>query len=117
MGRARLAERVEVGYEMTEIAVGVDQADNADLAAGIESRRGHAADPQLEPFKEQPPAFIDRGRILSPLLVVRLDDIQVPVSRNTRTGHGRNLRARPAERRGKFASPTSFKDLAAVGTS
>ncbi len=61
-----LAERIEVGQEMAEVAVGIDQADDADLGGlSVDSppmswALGLA---QLEAVEEGPPGFVHRGGV------------------------------------------------------
>src|SRR5437763_1134697 len=77
MGRARLAQGIEMGDEMPQVAIGIDQEDDARLPPGIQRRRGQAVDAELEALEEEPPAFIDGSRVLLPLVVGLLDGIQV----------------------------------------
>ena len=88
MGRARLAQGIEMGDEMPQVAIGIDQEDDARLPPGIQRRRGQAVDAELEALEEEPPAFIDGSRVLLPLVVGLLDGIQVPARRRRCPIHG-----------------------------
>ena len=85
----RLAERVEVGEEVAEVAVGVDEADDAELGGGV-GGRGRGTFGQLEALEEGPPQVVHRGRVGLPALIGVVNRVQVPAGRKRRVhGEGR----------------------------
>ncbi len=73
---ARLAERIEMSEEVANVAIGVDQPDDAGLHRSLGGRR-RPGQSQLEALEEETPARIDRSGILPPALVGGFDCFQV----------------------------------------
>ena len=77
---------------MAEVAVGVDQADDAGLQRGASVHwsamlvRRPNSKPSKKSASSRPPR---RGRL--PAAISRLDGIQVPTSRRSRTDHGKHF--------------------------
>jgi hypothetical protein len=75
---APLAERIEVGEEVAEVAIGVDEADDADLlGAAATAWGGRPRQAKLESLEEVAETRIDRFGVLPPALVGGFDGFQV----------------------------------------
>src|SRR5437870_10862716 len=92
---------------MPQIAVGIDEPDDAGLAARIGAGRGRAARAQLEPLEEPLPALIHRRRVALPTLVGVFESVEVPA-----IGESVHVRC-PAEWCG---SPFILREMTRVGT-
>src|SRR5258706_16313809 len=95
MWSGTVAQRIEMGLEMAERAVGVDEMVNARLLEAVDDRcggmglrfvirRSHergdgggAVGAKREALKEGAPRGVDRVVISQPRLIGRLDDVDV----------------------------------------
>src|SRR5262245_37425120 len=80
-----IAQRIQVGQEMAKIAIGIDETNDVRLDARLLTVDSRS---QLEPLEEQSPRLIDRGRILPPTFISRLQSGEVPAGRERRKLHG-----------------------------
>ena len=106
MAGAAVAERIEVGDEVAELAVGVDQVEDADdgLGAAPGGRAATAADAatvraravrtgavavrgHLEAGEEQRPALVDGARVGPVASVLLLDVVRVRTAHEIEVGH------------------------------
>ena len=72
MRQARLGERIEPGEEMAEVAVGLDEANDASLGGGVRAGGGErmrVIGAEFKTLEEEPPGVIDRAGIVVPALV------------------------------------------------
>ena len=88
MRRRRVGERIDLGDQVAEIAIGVDQAEDAELGRGV-GRRGRGPLGEGEAFEERPPQVIDGRRVGLPALVGVVNRTLVPTGRK-RCVHGEN---------------------------
>src|SRR5262249_28630993 len=72
---APLAERIEVGEEVAEVAIGVDEADDANLLGSAAGGRW-TRQAKVESLEEVAPTGIDRFGVLAPALVGGFDGFQ-----------------------------------------
>ncbi len=89
------AQGIEMGEEMAEVAVGVDEADEGGLRRSVRgggpARRGRLRRAQLEALEEIAPAVVHRLGVPPPALVGRLDGVQVKTIGNRTMTHSASL--------------------------
>ena len=86
--RGRGSQRVGLGLQMSQRAIGVNGSENLELAGSIDGRTRHHGpafsslrrkrEPELKAFEEGAPIRLDRLRVLFPTLVVLRDQVGVP---------------------------------------
>src|SRR5437667_10127815 len=103
MGLPWFAEWIEMGDEVAEVAVSMNEQHNAGLPACIQRRRGQAVRAKLEALKEETPALVNRSGILLPLAIGRFDVFQVPACSRRFTHHCQAFQALPS--RENFPDP------------
>ena len=86
--RGRGSQRVGLGLQMSQRAIGMNGGENLGLAGSIDGgtshrrrtfrRLGWKREPELKAFEEGAPIRLDRLRVLFPTLVVLSDQVGVP---------------------------------------
>ena len=82
-----VAERIEPGQEVAEVAIGIDKANDAGLGAAIHATAGRRSLPKFEALEEQTPTLIHGSGIGPPTLVFGFDDVEVSAHGKGRTYH------------------------------
>src|SRR5262249_37445040 len=111
MAGADFAQRVEVGDEVAEVAVGVNEANDGGLGSPV-GGGGTGGDrlrrTQLETLEEGAPAGVHRFGVLLPALIGRLDGIDIETTGNRTMTHNFKF---PVNPRAEGEGPVSLHSI------